>query len=244
MGAGLRLETVTFGYRRNRSVLHHLTWEPGRRAALLGPNGAGKSTLFAVSSGACRPTSGRVLVDGRSAAAGAVGWMAQDVTAVPGLRCREQVALAGWLHGMGRSAAWSAAGDALDAVGLAGRAGERSVALSGGQRRALGLAEVLVASPKTLLLDEPTVGLDPLQRQHVRQLIDRLGERCQVVVSTHLVDDLDVDFDTVTVLADGAIHFHGTVDVFLALGTGATRSLRAADAFAAIVAAPASASAS
>lgn len=241
MGAGLRLEGVAFGYRWNRTVLHQLSWEPGHRAALLGPNGAGKSTLFAVASGVRRPTAGRVLVDGRLVAPGVVGWMAQDVTAVPGLRCREQVALAGWLHGMSRSAAWSSAGGALHAVGLAARADERSVALSGGQRRALGLAEVLVGLPRTVLLDEPTVGLDPLQRQHVRRLIAGLGERCQLVVSTHLVDDLDVDFDTVTVLAAGAIRFHGTVDAFIARGTGTTRSDRAADAFAAIMSAPAAA---
>lgn len=227
---------MDFGYRSKRPVLIGVSWVPGQRSALLGPNGAGKSTLFGIACGALRPHRGTVSVAGSAVRPGRVGWMPQTVSALPSLRCHEQVALAGWMQGLGRTEAWSAAADALDAVDLGSRADDRASTLSGGQLRRLGVAEVLVARPDVVLLDEPTVGLDPLQRDQVRSLIADLGDRCQVVVATHLVEDLATAFDTVTVLVDGSIRFDGSVDEFLALGgTGGGFSERATAAYASAV---------
>ncbi|MCU1371647.1 MAG: transporter [Ilumatobacteraceae bacterium] len=213
------LEGVGFAYgRRKPAVLDGVSWRPGRVAALLGPNGAGKSTLFALACGVRRPRSGQVLVDGRRVRPGAVAWMPQTVRAMPGLRAREQVALAGWMQGSGRAAAWSAARTALEAVDLLDQADVRSVHLSGGQLRRLGIAEVLSGTPSAILLDEPTVGLDPVQRTEVLDLIGRLGQRCQVIVATHLVDDLATAFDSVGVLARGSLCFAGSVDEYLDAG--------------------------
>ncbi len=236
VGTGLVVRDLDFAYRSARPVLTGVSWQPGRRSALLGPNGAGKSTLFGVACGARRPQRGAVEVDGLAVRAGAVGWMPQTIHALPSLRCREQVALAGWMQGLSRAAAWNAAAEALAAVDLTARSRDRASTLSGGQLRRLGVAEVLVARPGVVLLDEPTVGLDPLQRDQVRSLIARLGERCQIIVATHLVEDLATAFDTVTVLADGTIRFDGSVDAFLALG-GPTGDFaeRATAAYAAVV---------
>ena len=232
----MEIEAVDFGYRSNRPVLTTVSWVPGQRSALLGPNGAGKSTLFGVACGALRPQNGTVEVAGSAVRPGRIGWMPQTISALPSLRCQEQVALAGWMQGLGRTEAWDAAAGALDAVDLGSRADERASTLSGGQLRRLGVAEVLVAEPAVVLLDEPTVGLDPLQRDQVRSLIADLGDRCQVVVATHLVEDLATAFDTVTVLVDGAIRFDGTVDEFLELGgTDGGFSERATAAYAATV---------
>ena len=216
---GLEVDAVDFGYRSSQPVLMDVSWVPGRRSALLGPNGAGKSTLFGVACGALRPQRGTVRVGGVVVRPGRVGWMPQTIQALPSLRCREQVALAGWMQGLSRTSAWSAAAEALDAVALTSKADERASTLSGGQLRRLGVAEVLVAEPAAVLLDEPTVGLDPMQRDHVRNLIAGLGDRCQVVVATHLVEDLATAFDTVTVLVEGSIRFDGSVAAFLELGT-------------------------
>ncbi len=236
VNAGLELDTVDFQYRSNRPVLVGVSWVPGQRSALLGPNGAGKSTLFGVACGALRPARGTVRVDGDAVRPGRVGWMPQTVEALPALRCREQVALAGWMQGLSRTAAWEAARSALDAVDLGSRADERASTLSGGQLRRLGVAEVLVAKPAVVLLDEPTVGLDPLQRDQVRTLIAGLGDRCQIVVATHLVEDLATAFDTVTVLVDGRIRFDGTVDAFLDVGSAPGGfSERATASYAAVV---------
>lgn len=199
-------------------MLEGVTWEPGRIAALLGPNGAGKSTLFALASGARRPTSGRIDIDGTPVRPGQVAWMPQTTLAMPGLRAREQAALAGWMQGSSRADAWRASADLLASVGLTGQADVRSAELSGGQLRRLGLAEVLAGRPSAILLDEPTVGLDPIQRADLLALIGQLGERCQVLVATHLVDDLAGSFDSVAVLSDGALRFAGSVPEFLAAG--------------------------
>ncbi len=235
---GLELRSIDFRYRRGRPALAGVSWAPGRRAALLGPNGAGKSTLFGVACGALRPERGGVEVAGAAAAPGQVAWMPQTIQALPTLRCREQVALAGWMQGLSRARAWDAAADALEIVNLAQRAGDRAATLSGGQLRRLGLAEALVGDPAVVLLDEPTVGLDPMQRDQVRGLLIELGERCQLIVATHLVEDLAQAFDTVTVLVEGSIRFDGSVDAFLALAPdGGTFTGRATAAYAAVAAA-------
>lgn len=234
--AGLEIDAVDFSYRSKRPVLAGVSWVPGQRSALLGPNGAGKSTLFGVACGALRPRRGSVEVGGSAVRPGRVGLMPQTIAALPSLRCQEQVALAGWMQGLSRTAAWEAAVVALDAVDLGSRASERASTLSGGQLRRLGVAEVLVAEPDVVLLDEPTVGLDPLQRDQVRALIAGLGDRCQVVVATHLVEDLETAFDTVTVLVDGTVRFDGSVEEFLGLSdAGGGFSKRATAAYAAAV---------
>ena len=179
-------------------------------------------------------------MDGTTVRPGAVAWMPQSVQAMPGLRAREQAALAGWMQGRRRGAAWRAAGEALDAVGLLDHADVRCHHLSGGQLRRLGIAEVLAADPSAVLLDEPTVGLDPVQRTEVLELIGQLGKRCQVIVATHLVEDLATAFDSVAVLVGGRLRFSGSVDDFLGAGAGAGDgrgdfALRAGSAYRSIV---------
>ncbi|MFN8018430.1 MAG: ATP-binding cassette domain-containing protein [Acidimicrobiales bacterium] len=167
-------------------------------------------------SGALRPDAGTVTVDiGRRRPV--PSRMPQVATAVLGRRAREQVALAGWLGGAGLGHAGTRQPGALVAVDLADHADRPARHLSGGQLRRLALAEVLVCSPRVLLLDEPTVGLDPVQRDEIRRLIVELGERCQVVLATHLVEDLAHGFDSATVLDSGTIRFDGSVDGFLGL---------------------------
>jgi ABC-2 type transport system ATP-binding protein len=144
--------------------------------------------------------------------------MPQDVVAMPGLRTREQAALAGWMQGMSRAEAWRASADALAAVDLSAQCDLRASELSGGQLRRLGVAEVLAGRPAAILLDEPTVGLDPAQRSDLLRLIGQLGERCQVIVATHLVEDLARSFDSVGILVAGSMRFTGSVSDLLEAG--------------------------
>lgn len=241
----LSFEQITFRYRRSlRPVLDDFSWQvPAGRTVLLGPNGAGKSTLLALGADALRPTHGRIRFHAldaarradRAAYRRAVGWMPQQVRAVPGLTAREQVAYAAWLKGLGRHHAWAAAAQALDRVGLAELAGRKTSMLSGGQLRRAGLAQVLVHDAAVLLLDEPTVGLDPAQRARFRELLAALPPERPVVVSTHQVDDLTELFDTVVVLADGTIKFEGSVEAFLALAPSTVTERRGEAAYARIV---------
>jgi ABC-2 type transport system ATP-binding protein len=226
----LRYDSVTFSYGCRRGpVLDAFDWTvPPGRTVLLGPNGAGKSTLLALGADALRPQRGVVSTADGAGLRRLVGWMPQSIQPISGLSCREQVAYAGWLKGLGRRTAWQRSAGALDRVGLADLAERRPGSLSGGQLRRLGLAQVLVHEPGVLLLDEPTAGLDPAQRARFRQLVDDLA--VPMLVSTHQVDDLSARFDTVVVLLTGCIAFQGSVPEFFALAPHGVAEGRRAEA--------------
>ena len=160
--------------------------------------------------------------------------MPQDTRPVPGLRVLDQVAYAGWLQGLTRSDAVVAASAALERVGLRDVKGRRSHELSGGQLRRVGLAETILQPHGLLLLDEPTAGLDPAERQRFRTILEQVSSGTDIVVSTHEVEDLAGSYDTVVVLSSGRIVFTGPVDVFLAHAPTESRQA-AVDAYSAII---------
>jgi ABC-2 type transport system ATP-binding protein len=228
-----------FRYRRGRPLLESLTLSfPNGRTVLLGPNGAGKSTLLGLAASVLLPRAGTIGL-GRlrttrrkdlSAYRRKVGWLPQQVAAVPGLRAREQVAYAGWLKGLSRADAWDRADTALARVGLQTLAARKSSQLSGGQLRRVGIAQCLVHDAEVLLMDEPTAGLDPVQRQVFRDLLADLDDRVDIIVSTHQTEDIDASYQNVVVLDDGQPRFHGPVGDFLALSPDTVSPERRAEA--------------
>jgi ABC-2 type transport system ATP-binding protein len=225
-GVGFAYPGGLLGRGAGTRVFEGFSWEvPAGRTVLLGPNGAGKTTLLGLGASALMPGAGSVRIGTASSTARrertafrrAVGWMPQQVRAVAGLTCREQVAYAGWLKGLDRRAAWDAAGEALERVDLTAEAGRRTAQLSGGQQRRVGLAQALVHRAEVLLLDEPTAGLDPNQRARFRDILREVSRGVPVVVSTHQVDDLTDLFDTVVVMDRGRLPFSGTPAEFMAL---------------------------
>ncbi|MEU7564850.1 ATP-binding cassette domain-containing protein [Streptomyces fradiae] len=222
----LHYNACTFGYqRRSRPVLDGLTLHmPPGNTVLLGPNGAGKSTLLSLGASATHPSSGRVAYRGLNPAVRrqrgpyrqAVAWLPQKPDFLPGMTCREHVAYAGWLKGMSEKAAWNAAPKALERVGLQDRVRHKITRLSGGQQQRVAIAQALVHRAEVLLLDEPTVGLDPQQRETFMRVLNDLRGSVHVILSTHDVADLDTTFDHVVVLSEGRIRFSGTMDEFTA----------------------------
>lgn len=207
-------------------MLEGFSWTaPTGCTVILGPNGAGKTTLLSLAATALRPQRGSVRFGAFDTTHRGdvqslrriVGWMPQLARAIPGLTAHEQVAYAGWLKGMTRTAAWIAAATALEQVALSAEADRRTSQLSGGQQRRVGLAQLLVHDAGVLLLDEPTAGLDPRQRGRFRDTLRAIATDRPVLVSTHQVDDLSDLFDTVVVLDRGRITFEGTVEDFMAL---------------------------
>lgn len=214
------------------------------RTVLLGPNGAGKSTLIRVLAGVGR-YSGTITLDGvperpraRSRSVRyrrTVGWLPQEVRPFAAISAREHVAYLGWLKGLSPATARRAADTALDRVGLGPRADHRADRLSGGQTRRLGIAAALVHDARLLLLDEPTAGLDPRERDRLLSVLEPLERDHAVVISTHDTADIVTASARVLVLAEGRIRFSGTGAELIAGTPDAAPADRVRRAYAALV---------
>ncbi|MER5554843.1 ABC transporter ATP-binding protein [Streptomyces sp. NPDC002793] len=193
---------------------------------LLGPNGAGKTTLIRALATVLRPAEGTLEMFGESVASTAghrsirrrIGYLPQEFGYYKRFTVREFVEYMAWLKEVPKKDIAAAVQRAVERVGLADRADERMKALSGGMVRRAGIAQAIVNDPEVLLLDEPTVGLDPTQRLRFRELLQELGMDTCVVVSTHLVEDVAAACTDVVLFADGRLVFQGTPDAMAATG--------------------------
>lgn len=181
--------------------------------ALLGPNGAGKTTLMACILGQ-KAYGGQIGIQGNAH----VGMLPQRFQLAPGFTVAETVAYAAWAQGMSKRDSLIASGDALTKMSLDAKAGHRVRTLSGGERQRLGVACAISTSPSVLLLDEPTVGLDPSQRSRFRSHLAEIAKDSCVIVSTHLLQDVEIMADKVVVLNSGRVLFSGSLDDLRALG--------------------------
>ncbi|WP_262386889.1 ATP-binding cassette domain-containing protein [Streptomyces sp. TRM49041] len=204
---------------------------PSGVTGLLGPNGAGKSTLLSLLTTAQPPAQGAVTLLGeRTAGRGTVrrvrqriGVLPQSFGFYPRFTALEFTEYAAWLRKVPAKERRARAREALALVGMDKYAGRRMGELSGGMLRRVGIAQAVVNRPALVLLDEPTVGLDPAQRVGFRDLIRELGTRSAVVMSTHLAEDVAHTCDRIAVLLEGRVRFTGTVDELCALpGDGGT----------------------
>jgi len=196
---------------------------------LLGPNGAGKTTLLRVLATALPPTTGTVSLLGHDPAVPAqqtgirrqLGYLPQELGFPRGFTAFEFVdyvaVLKEWTQPDARH---EEVARVLDAVGLTHSAAKRIRALSGGQRRRLGLAQALIGSPRILVLDEPTTGLDPEQRATLRAVLAEVAREAVVVLSTHQTEDLAALCERVILLDGGRVNYDGTVVDFVGQAAG------------------------
>jgi ABC-2 type transport system ATP-binding protein len=189
-----------------------LTAQAGQFIALLGPNGAGKSTLFQLLSGLFLPDSGRIEVMGHDMSRDAVpalaelGIVFQQPTLDLELSVTANLMFHAGLHGIPRVTAEARIARELERLGLKDRANDKSAKLSGGNRRRVELARALLHDPRVLLMDEPTVGLDPASRSDLLKLLLTMRAERSVAVlwATHLCDEAP-DADRVIVLHRGKV---------------------------------------
>ena len=216
----LELESVSFSYGK-RVALRDITLSlPIGVTGLLGPNGAGKSTLLSIAATTLAPQAGAVRVagrdtadrDGRAAARQKIGFLPQRFDLMSWSSGARNVSYAAWAQGVDPELCEEKARRALELVDLHQLADRRVRTLSGGQRQRLGIACALAHDPDVLLLDEPTVGLDPVQRSELRSHLAVVGSEKVVLLSTHLVDDLARIADRIVVISTGTIVFNGTLD--------------------------------
>ncbi|MEV4622210.1 ABC transporter ATP-binding protein [Asanoa sp. NPDC049573] len=196
---------------------------------LLGPNGAGKTTLLRVVATAVRPDAGSVEAFGHDALSGPgrlalrrrLGYLPQDPGFHPSFTAFEFVDYVAILKELTvRSARHAEVRRVLALVGLDAQRGKRMRALSGGMRQRVALAAALIGDPALLILDEPTVGLDPEQRMRFRELFADLGEGRAVLLSTHQTEDVMSLCRTVVVIDQGRVRFTGAPADLAGLAAG------------------------
>ncbi|MDP9793612.1 ABC-2 type transport system ATP-binding protein [Catenuloplanes nepalensis] len=211
------LDRVSQGY-GSTQVIDGLTLDLRPEViGLLGPNGAGKTTLLRTMATIMPPRAGSLSLDDRvvtgeraaRAVRSSIGYLPQKFGFDPGMRVLDFVRYAAWMRGVPAGRWDGEARRALEHVDLWDRAGARMKRLSGGMRQRAGIAWAIVGAPGLILLDEPTVGLDPRQRLQFRKIISGLRDSV-VVLSTHLIDDIEAICDRVVVMHGGAIKFNGS----------------------------------
>ncbi len=179
---------------------------------LLGPNGAGKTTTIRILSTVLAPDEGEVTIGGHSIAAeqgrvrGLIGVCPQELALYPELSASDNLVFFGRMAGLKGSDARRTAGEILALVGLGDRARDRVEHFSGGMKRRVNIAIALMARPKLLFLDEPTVGIDPQSRNHIFETVLRLRDQGMTVVyTTHYMEEADRLCDRVAVMDGGSL---------------------------------------
>ena len=188
------------------------TVEPGRLVGLLGPNGAGKTTTVSMIAGLITPERGEVLVGGHSLSGDTdpikrkIGLVPQDLALYDELTARDNLTYFGGLYGLSGSALDSAMTSALTLVGLADRAKDRVKTFSGGMKRRLNLAAGLLHDPDILLLDEPTVGVDPQSRNAIFDNLEELKRRGKALLyTTHYMEEVERLADRIVIVDHGKV---------------------------------------
>lgn len=205
----LLLDCVSRQYQQKTAVKNvSVTLMPGV-IGLLGANGAGKTTLMRMICGILSPTSGTISFDGMDVTEelyrDALGYLPQDFGYYPGFTGRDFLLYIAALKGLGKNAAKRKCEELLHTVNLEDAADRKIKTYSGGMKQRLGIAQAILNDPKIIVLDEPTAGLDPKERVRFRNMIARLGENAIVLLSTHIVSDVEHIADRILMMRDGEI---------------------------------------
>lgn len=183
---------------------------------LLGANGAGKTTLMRIICGILKPDSGTVSFDGIDVSQeeyrSVLGYLPQDFGYYPEFTGRDFLLYMAALKGLEKPLAKRKADELLNLVSLQNVAKKKIKTYSGGMKQRLGIAQALLNDPKLLILDEPTAGLDPKERVRFRNLIESLGKESIVLLSTHIVSDIEHIADEILMMKEGRLIYSGKWD--------------------------------
>lgn len=189
---------------------------------LLGVNGAGKTTLMRMICTLLPPTSGQILCDGKDIFKmdgeyrNLLGYLPQDFGFYPDFTVKDYLMYIASLKGIRPMVAGKRVKELLDQVGLTKAANKKMKKLSGGMKRRAGIAQAMLNNPKILILDEPTAGLDPTERVRFRNLISELSKERIVILSTHIVSDIEYIANEIWLMKEGQIVQQGNLDDMLA----------------------------
>lgn len=202
----------------------------GERLALLGPNGAGKTTLIRTLCGRTRPDSGRILLFGKSIREPNVlqelGVVPQELAIYLDLTTRQNLECFGKLHALRGKQLKERVNWALEWIGLADRADELVKNFSGGMKRRVNIACGVLHKPRILLLDEPTVGVDPQSRQRIFDMLDELHSiGTSIVLTTHHLDEAESRCDRIVIVDHGLVVADGTLEELMDQTVGSKRQV-------------------
>ena len=217
----MEIKQVGYSYDNKKKVLKGVNaeMEQGKLYAILGPSGCGKTTLLSLIGGLDSPGSGQIYFDGQDIAKTGlsdhrknhVAFIFQAYNLIDYLTPAENVSLTSKLPPL----------PILERLGLTKEEAKRNVLkLSGGQRQRVGIAQALLGNPPFLIFDEPTVGLDPEERIHFRNLFSRTAEDRLVLLSTHIIEDVQSVCDQIVVINHGNILFTGTPEQLIQSAAG------------------------
>ena len=222
----ISLQELTMTYPSGKKALQgvNLELDSPSLVGLLGPNGAGKSTLMKLLVAGLLPTGGAIRVDGEPllrrerALKARLGYLPQDFGLYDELTVTQFLDYMGALKGLRDSRA--AIQSAVEEVHLEEKARAKIRTLSGGQRQRVGIAQALLGEPELLIFDEPTVGLDPEERIHFRNLFSRLAQKRLVLLSTHIIEDVQSVCSRLLVLHRGKLRFDGPPEELIRAAEG------------------------
>ncbi len=212
----IEVQNLTKRYGRFTAV-NDLSFEvkKGQIVGFLGPNGAGKTTTLRMLTGFLPPTQGSAVISGHDIfrdsikARKCIGYMPENVPLYDDMRVREYLKFRGELKGLNGRQLRQSLGDAIHLCGLADMKRRMIKTLSKGYRQRVGLADALINNPELLILDEPTNGLDPNQIRSIRELIKNLSQTHTVLLSTHILSEVEMTCDHVIILDQGKIQANG-----------------------------------
>jgi ABC-2 type transport system ATP-binding protein len=190
----------------------------GEIVGLLGHNGAGKTTIMKMLTGYLEPTAGSIEIDSldiannRSAVQQRIGYLPENDPLYPEMTVIDYLDYAAELHGVAPDKRIECIWQAIERTGLADRAGDRIGNLSRGYRQRVGVAQAIIHNPRLLILDEPTNGLDPTQVQQMRELIRSLAQHATVILSTHILQEVQAICDRVIIIRNGHKALDATMD--------------------------------
>jgi ABC-type multidrug transport system ATPase subunit len=208
----LVIKNLTKQYNQHKTGLsdYSITIEKGI-LGLLGPNGAGKSTLMKIIATISKPTKGTLFLDGEDIVSNpdhirkVLGYLPQDFGVYPNLNAYEFLEYIAAMKGVGGNGLRKRIDMLLEGVNLIADAKRPIGTYSGGMKQRIGIAQALLNDPKVLIFDEPTVGLDPEERVRFRQLISDLADDCIIILSSHIVSDIETIADEVAIMKNGML---------------------------------------
>lgn len=193
----------------------------GEVIALLGPNGAGKSTLMNMISGFLAPSGGEIIINGYNMltdpikAKQCIGFLAEGAPLYADMKVRAFLEYIADLKGLSKANRQQRLSEVKEMAQIDPVWEAKIETLSKGYQRRVGFAQSLLSDPPVLLLDEPTDGLDPNQKDHIRKLIKQLGKNKTILISTHLLDDVESMCSRIMLMTNGSIKADGTLEDIL-----------------------------